>query len=198
TGFTYADMARAPEQAISKLAAARASVEDTSGLPPRPDGFLEVELSLAGGASRGRLEIRLGRRSRQRRRRRRLALGLARRLRRPAPEPRPLLLELDPETGELSLDLADRPFPLVELLPLGGGERPLGLGRGDGPGEVALVRAGGERRPVVLGLAHQPLLELGDAPRPLGERPLHLLDLGERLLVARPHVRQVVHRGSVA
>jgi hypothetical protein len=32
----------------------------------------------------------------------------------------------------------------------------------------------------------------------LAQLPLHLLDLGERLLVAPPHVQPFAHRGSVA
>jgi hypothetical protein len=32
----------------------------------------------------------------------------------------------------------------------------------------------------------------------LAQRPLHLLDLGERLLVAAPHVQPVAHTASVA
>ena len=131
-------------------------------------------------------------------------------------EPRLLLLEMHAQSGELPLDLANRLLALVEPLSLGLGEGellhglalPL-LGLRDGVGELlravgACGRGGRGRTPPTLpaGNVEAQLLELllarGDALRVLAQRPLHLLDLGERLLVAAPHVQPVAHSGSVS
>src|SRR3954470_16485988 len=177
---------------------------------------------------RSRLEVRVARRLRQRGRRRRLAprLGIAgrcrRRLaRRGAGEAGPLLLKMHAQPGELPLDLANRLLPLVEPLALGLGEGELlhGLAlalfglrdlarelvRAVRPGGGGDGRRGGVGRvPPTLsaGDAEAQLVELflarGDALRVLAQRPLHLLDLRERLLVAAAHVQRFAHTGSVS
>jgi hypothetical protein len=103
---------------------------------------------------------------------------------------------LNPQAGKLALDLADVALPLVESLALSLRESLLRLGCGDGTREVALGRLEHRGTPcppgfprTFLDLAHEPLLELGHVTRALGERPLHLGDLGESVLVTRAQVR---------
>src|SRR5438874_4693584 len=144
-----------------------------------------------------------------------LGLGITGRLRLTrgrAGEPLPLLLEMHAQPGELPLDLANRLLALLEPLSLGLGEGELLhglalalLGVRDGTGQLVGVvgpRWGGRRHgraPPALpsGNVETQLLELllpsGDSLRVLAQPPLHLLYLGERCLVAAPHVQSFAH-----
>jgi hypothetical protein len=123
----------------------------------------------------------------------------------------PLLVELDAQPRELSLDLPDRLLALVELLTLRLRQRKLLdrlalalLRRRDGL--VELGRALGDGGPagaaaaLPAGYVEAHLLELllagGDVLSVLAEGSLHLLDLRQGVLVAAPHVRPVDHRGK--
>src|SRR6185503_11100461 len=59
---------------------------------------------------------------------------------------------------------------------------------------AATALATGDLEPQLLELP----LARRDTLRVLAERPLHFLDLGERLLVAPPHVQRFAHTGSVS
>src|SRR5437764_1181000 len=217
TEFAYVDMAMRPS-VTGPLPARRATADDTSAAGCALTAFLELRVGQHAAAvmlrACGRLEIGLGGRLRQGSRRRRFCVGLrlARRLGLRgdgACELGPLLLELDAQPGELPLDLSDRLLTLVEPLPLRLGEREL-LNRlafallhlRDGAGElVGTVWAcgiGGPPPTLSAGHLEPQLLELllarSDALRVFAQRPLHLLDLGECLLVAVAHVQPVAHR----
>lgn len=181
------------------------------------------------------LEVGRDRRLRQRRRRRRLRLGIGlrllgrrwrRRLRGVAPEWGLPFLERDAEAGELSLDLVDDAFALVEPFALGLGERQLGGGLtlaalrlaeslDERPlallelplprVELRSVRAAPRLAPGPAELLLQALaqllelaLPLGDALRALAQLALHLLDRREQVLVRRPHLGPFAHDESVA